>query len=92
MTNEEKANELIAGDEGINISTVRLLIKDKVLQMAEWKDEQYRIDKTHLNMIYEALNRLYQVRYGDKPILNTGSQTDVFLYMIEDIINDIKSK
>ena len=43
-------------------------------------------------MVYESLNRLYQVRYGDKPILNTGSQTDVFLYMIEDIINDIKSK
>lgn len=42
LTNEEKANELIAGDESINISTVRLLIKDKVLEMAQWKDEQHK--------------------------------------------------
>lgn len=42
MTNEEKANELIAGDESINISTVRLLINDKVLEMAQWKDEQHK--------------------------------------------------
>lgn len=42
MTNEEKANELIAGDESINISIVRLLIKDKVLEMAQWKDEQHK--------------------------------------------------
>ena len=42
MTNEEKANELIAGDESINISTVRFLIKEKTLQMTEWKDEQMK--------------------------------------------------
>ena len=61
-------------------------------KVRELTDEQYRIDKAHLDMVYEALDRLYKVRYGDKPILNTGSQTDIFLYMIEDIINDTKSK
>lgn len=91
MKDEEKAKEFanyFAGETDYKESAAY----SSAIAMAEWKDEQYRIDKTHLNMVYEALNRLYQVRYDDKPILNTGSQTDVFLYMIEDIIDDIKSK
>lgn len=51
-----------------------------------------QIYKAHLDMIYKALDRLYQARYGNEPILSTGSQTDVFLTMIEDIINETKQK
>ena len=52
MSDEEKANELIAGDESINISTVRLLIKNKTLQMAKLKEQQ---------MIGRALKHLQDV-------------------------------
>ena len=60
MTNEEKSNELIAGDESINISTVRLLIKDKVLQMAEWKDEQHEQSLIDLNCKLEEQQANYE--------------------------------
>lgn len=103
MNNEKKAHEIVNKQwkwiadfiEKNNLSKedrnqIRFQMYCACLDMAVWKDEQYRMDKTHLDMVYEALDGLYQVRYGDNPILNTGSQTDVFLYMIEDFKQDMK--
>lgn len=91
MKNDEKAKNMTKGflQQGL-IKKSRL--QELLTKAMQWKDEQYQIDKAHLDMIYKALGRLYQVRYGKEPILNTGSQTDVFLYMIEDIINEANSK
>ena len=89
MTNEEKAREIASslwsGNE-MNGEIIRGIAILAALKMAEWKDEENKINNAHLNMLFEALDKLYKKKYENESILYTGSQTDVYLQMINNLI------
>lgn len=86
MTNEDFARKLMKQGDVFTREDVYCFVEET----AKWKDEQNTINNAHLNMLYDALDKLYQKKYQDSYILDTGSQTDVYLKMIDNLINEIK--
>ena len=89
-TNEEKAREIadckhcyFRNNCGVSCDEL-----NHIVEMAKLKDEQNRINNAHLKLLYDALDRLYKKKYGDNWILETGSQTDVYLQMIDNLIKE----